>query len=415
MDIKNLTDIQVSLLLKEMYSKDYLKVSSPLAYIIGSNEAMFIAALKYKENLFVDDNDWFFNIAKDLERCSGLSEYQQRKATNKLIDLGIIKTKLQGSPPRKHFKINERKLLQLQMECRKAYEPDIKKNTSPMLRNSTFKTKETKHYTTKVNTKGNTYPKVLKKNKQKKESENKTPNAKEPLKRNKFVKNKPSKFVRSKKKTPALKVESPDPIKILFDKFWKAYPNKKEEKISFEVFSDMYKAKKLPSIDKLVSIVETWKESKDVWASPKFTHKAKNWLKNESWKDKVWATTEDFYPLAGKDPECQSFIKAATIALAKGQYIVSDSFLQTPEKLLYDLNEIRKYFYNEIAWPQKHHICDRDKVNGYKRPYNFFVNLVYYLDHTYKNITKLDSLPAKGAIFQGYLKDVGDDCGCPIN
>lgn len=85
-------------------------VNKALVHAIGLNEAILFAELISRFNYFADrgqltDDGYFFNTINDLESGTGLTWKQQKKALNKLEDMRLIYTRLQGMPAKRYFKI----------------------------------------------------------------------------------------------------------------------------------------------------------------------------------------------------------------------------------------------------------------------------------------------------------------------
>lgn len=82
-----------------------------LAQKIGVTEAIIYQALiskfKYYRTKEQLKEGYFFSTVTDLAESTGFSEYQQRTAIKRLIDLGLIKQKIMSVPARRYFKINE--------------------------------------------------------------------------------------------------------------------------------------------------------------------------------------------------------------------------------------------------------------------------------------------------------------------
>lgn len=52
------------------------------------------------------EDDYFFNTIENIEEDTTLSRYQQDRAINKLVKLGLIEYQVKGMPARRYFKIN---------------------------------------------------------------------------------------------------------------------------------------------------------------------------------------------------------------------------------------------------------------------------------------------------------------------
>jgi len=86
-------------------------VNKALAHAIGLNEAILYCELISRFNYFAErgqltNDGYFFNTINDLQAGTSLSEKQQRRALNRLEDMNLISTRLQGMPAKRHFKIN---------------------------------------------------------------------------------------------------------------------------------------------------------------------------------------------------------------------------------------------------------------------------------------------------------------------
>lgn len=82
-----------------------------LAHAIGSTEAVIYSALLaksayYDERGMISDG-WFFSTAADLEESTAFSEKQQRRAIDKLIKAGLIRSERRGMPAKRYFQIGE--------------------------------------------------------------------------------------------------------------------------------------------------------------------------------------------------------------------------------------------------------------------------------------------------------------------
>lgn len=82
-----------------------------LAHAIGAAEAVIYSALLaksayYEERGMISDG-WFFSTVADLEESTTFSEKQQRRAIDKLIKAGLIRSERRGMPAKRFFKIIE--------------------------------------------------------------------------------------------------------------------------------------------------------------------------------------------------------------------------------------------------------------------------------------------------------------------
>jgi len=87
-------------------------VNKALVHAIGLHEAILFSELISRFNYFAErgqltKDGYFFNTINDLQAATCLNAKQQRKALNKLEQLKLISTRLQGMPATRHFKIND--------------------------------------------------------------------------------------------------------------------------------------------------------------------------------------------------------------------------------------------------------------------------------------------------------------------
>ena len=83
-------------------SSAYLVLNKGLASKIGINASILLADLISKEQYFIDNQQlkegWFFNTSKNISKDTTLSNFQQKKAIEKLEQIGFLETKLKGVP-----------------------------------------------------------------------------------------------------------------------------------------------------------------------------------------------------------------------------------------------------------------------------------------------------------------------------
>lgn len=101
--------------LDSLTSDGYIIVNKGVLRGFGMNEAVLLGELSskykyWKEHNQLTEDGYFYATMEDLERETTLSPYAQRKAFKKLEELGMIKTKLMGIPPKKFFNLGS-------MEC----------------------------------------------------------------------------------------------------------------------------------------------------------------------------------------------------------------------------------------------------------------------------------------------------------
>lgn len=88
----------------------FIPVNKRLLKILGANTTIFYCELATRYCYFKDrgmliKEEWFFNTVADLEEATTLSEYTQRHAVKKLVEIGLIEIKSFGLPCRRHFRM----------------------------------------------------------------------------------------------------------------------------------------------------------------------------------------------------------------------------------------------------------------------------------------------------------------------
>jgi len=89
-----------------------ITINRPLAHALGLNEAVVYGALiskyyYYSERGLVGNGGWFYSTAPDLQESTALSEKQQKRAIDNLINAGLIRSELRGMPAKRSFYIVE--------------------------------------------------------------------------------------------------------------------------------------------------------------------------------------------------------------------------------------------------------------------------------------------------------------------
>lgn len=87
-------------------SKGTFSYNKYLAHAIGLHEAIIYSALFSKSGCGnPKSTEWFEYTVDDLYSETTFSDSQQRKAIKKLVECGLIETKVKGTPPKRYFKI----------------------------------------------------------------------------------------------------------------------------------------------------------------------------------------------------------------------------------------------------------------------------------------------------------------------
>lgn len=102
-----------SLIVKEWSIENPILYNTKLSKIVGSvNGGLLMSQLLYWWDKGMK-KEWIFKEIKEFEEETFLSEHQQRTAIRKWEKLGVLEVRLKGIPPKRHFKIDLRKLFEL--------------------------------------------------------------------------------------------------------------------------------------------------------------------------------------------------------------------------------------------------------------------------------------------------------------
>lgn len=99
--------------IKELLSNtNYIIVNKTLAKRFGLEESIMIGELvsEYlhwrKTNKLTEDG-YFYSTAENVEENTTLTAHKQRKALNKLKELGLIDVQIRGLPAKRYIKLND--------------------------------------------------------------------------------------------------------------------------------------------------------------------------------------------------------------------------------------------------------------------------------------------------------------------
>lgn len=67
----------------------------------------------YKSKGLLDEDGMFFSTVENIEQNICLNDYEQRKALQLLIDVGVVSTKRKGLPAKRYIKLNSSALVSL--------------------------------------------------------------------------------------------------------------------------------------------------------------------------------------------------------------------------------------------------------------------------------------------------------------
>lgn len=98
-------------ILQLIASDSFITVNKELIKLVGLEEAIIFGELASEWDYWSKRNEikdgWFFSTIENIEDKTTLSEHKQRKALNKLKELGFIDIMVKGLPAKRYIKINE--------------------------------------------------------------------------------------------------------------------------------------------------------------------------------------------------------------------------------------------------------------------------------------------------------------------
>lgn len=117
-------------------SNSYIITNKLLIQLVGLEAAILLGELCSEYNYWdktnqLTDDEWFFSARENIENNTGLSEYKQRIALNKLQEKKLLSTKRMGVPCKVYYKINENEIIKL---CK-----DYKEQDNQNFNNKNFK------------------------------------------------------------------------------------------------------------------------------------------------------------------------------------------------------------------------------------------------------------------------------------
>jgi DNA-binding transcriptional ArsR family regulator len=83
---------------------------------------------------------------------------------------------------------------------------------------------------------------------------------------------------------------------IMFNQFWKSYPNKKAKQVAYKSFTKLTLSEKL--FNEIMDKLELFKKTKQ-WSDPKYIPYPSTWLNQKRWEDEL--TDKDFRKITTKD------------------------------------------------------------------------------------------------------------------
>lgn len=101
-------------LLQFIASRNYIIVNKDIIKTIGLEEAIILGELTSEYDYWDKQNKledgFFYSSVKNIEDNTTLSEHKQRKAINKLKQLGILEIQLRGLPAKRCFRLDKEKI-----------------------------------------------------------------------------------------------------------------------------------------------------------------------------------------------------------------------------------------------------------------------------------------------------------------
>ncbi|MBR0491772.1 MAG: hypothetical protein IJJ82_07015 [Clostridia bacterium] len=97
-------------------SSSFIMTNKIMIKAVGTDAAIILGELCSEYNYWEQRDEllngmWFYSTRENIEDNTGLSEYRQRVAINKLIEKGLIETKKMGIPCKIYYKLNEINIL----------------------------------------------------------------------------------------------------------------------------------------------------------------------------------------------------------------------------------------------------------------------------------------------------------------
>ncbi len=109
---QNNNTIKLNVLYELLRSDGSTVINKKLKHAIGNQEAELFSELISRMFYFadrdqLDEDGYFFNTVLDLQVGTAMTKYQQSRVIKNLKKLGLINTKMQDSPPKRYFKVND--------------------------------------------------------------------------------------------------------------------------------------------------------------------------------------------------------------------------------------------------------------------------------------------------------------------
>ena len=133
-------------MITDLLSTDgFIIYNKKLARTIGTNPSILLGYLCAEYNFYSSngqlDNGMFFCTREKIKYNTGLTETEQRTASKKLEELGIIETELKGMPSKTYYKINESNISSV-LSSEETLQQGLRNPNNKALENLTTRPKE---------------------------------------------------------------------------------------------------------------------------------------------------------------------------------------------------------------------------------------------------------------------------------
>lgn len=105
-------------ILQLIANESFITVNKILIKLVGLEEAILIGELASEYDYWskhggLTPEGYYFSTVENIEEKTTLSDHKQRKAFNKLKQLGLIDVKVKGIPAKRYIKLNDEKIMAL--------------------------------------------------------------------------------------------------------------------------------------------------------------------------------------------------------------------------------------------------------------------------------------------------------------
>jgi hypothetical protein len=93
-----------------LLSNNYWVLNKKIVKSFGALTALFLTALAEAEDMFAEEDGWFFQTIEEIENLTGITKYSQNKIISELEKQGILNQTVRGIPAKRYFKLNYEKI-----------------------------------------------------------------------------------------------------------------------------------------------------------------------------------------------------------------------------------------------------------------------------------------------------------------